>query len=72
MRSLPEPEEEDPHHVPLPWPSRTPDPDLAALRVWASEAVAAGVDGLMLYDGHLGIGGEGLPALCVDLRILLD
>ena len=72
MRSLPEPDEEDPHHVPLPRPARTPDPDLAALRVWASEAVAAGVDGLMLYDGHLGIGGEGLPALCADLRILLD
>jgi len=71
MRSLPEPDAEDAHHAPLPQPPRIPDPDLAMLRAWASKAMAAGVDGLMLYDGHLGIGGEGLPALCADLRILL-
>ena len=72
LRKRPVPDETEPHHVASSLPPRTPDPDLVALHRWATEAVAAGVDGLMLYDGHLGLGGEGLATICADIKALFD
>ncbi len=59
------------HHVPLELPPPTPPPNQNDLEKWAADVVEIGVDGVMLYDAHLGIRGGGLKGACSRLRDIL-
>ena len=68
----PELSDDDPHHVPIKAHSFTEPPSESALTNWATKSLDAGVDGLMLYDAHLGLRGGGLTSACTLLRKLLN
>jgi len=57
--------------VPLDLPPPTSAPNLDNLEKWASDVVKIGVDGVMLYDAHLGIWGGGLDVACSRLQEVL-
>ena len=65
------PERDVAHHVPLDLPPPTSAPNLDNLEKWASDVVKIGVDGVMLYDAHLGIWGGGLDVACSRLQEVL-
>ncbi len=66
------PERDPSHHEPLNLPPPTSPPNQQLLEEWAIFVVRAGVNGLMLYDAHLGIRGGGLDLACSRLLEILN
>ncbi len=59
------------HQVPLPSPATTRPPNTEQLLTWVDGVLTRDVDGLMIYDGHLGQLGGGIE-VCKQLRSRLD